>query len=294
MNTKKKILITGGRSMLAYDFIRTQSEKYEIISVEKEECDITSFESIIQCISFYEPDILLNCAAYTSVDDAEDIGMKLWYDINTLGSYHLARATSAFWLDCIMISTDYVFDGTKSEWYLPNDTCNPINAYGMSKYLGEKLIQQANSRAIIVRTSWLYGGNMYGNSEWVFQNFVNSMLRISEDSSELKVVNDQHSIPTSCVDLSTAIAEIIENIEERDYDGQIFHLTNSCEMGGVTWVDFAREIFLISGKSIQVNECTSWEYWLKAKRPKYSFLRNNSDISLGDWKMALRNYLEGK
>ena len=96
MNTKKKILITGGGSMLAYDFIRIQSEKYEIISVEKEECDITSFESIIQCISFYEPDILLNCAAYTAVDDAEDIGMKQCYDINTLGSYQLARATSAF------------------------------------------------------------------------------------------------------------------------------------------------------------------------------------------------------
>jgi len=93
---KKKILITGGGSMLAYDFIRTQSEKYEIISVGKEECDITSFESIIQCISFYEPDIVFNCAAYTAVDDGEDIGMKQCYDINTLGSYQLARATSAF------------------------------------------------------------------------------------------------------------------------------------------------------------------------------------------------------
>lgn len=93
---KKKILITGGHGMLAYDFIRTQSEKYDIIPVDRDNCDITSFESIVQCISLHEPDILLNCAAYTAVDDAEDIGMKICYDVNTLGSYNLARATSAF------------------------------------------------------------------------------------------------------------------------------------------------------------------------------------------------------
>jgi len=93
---KKKILITGGTGMLAYDFMRSQGEKFDIIAVDRSQCDITSFESIIQCISLYEPDILLNCAAYTAVDDAEDIGMKRCYDVNTLGSYHLARATSAF------------------------------------------------------------------------------------------------------------------------------------------------------------------------------------------------------
>ena len=120
------------------------------------------------------------------------------------------------------------------------------------------------------------------------------MLRISEDSSELKVVDEQHSIPTSCVDLSFALAEIIENIEERDYAGQIFHLSNSCEVGGVTWADFAREIFRILEKDIRVNDCESREYITKARRPKWSILKNNSDIVLGDWKIALRNYLEGK
>ncbi len=93
---KKKILITGGYGMLAYDFIRTQQEKYDIVAVDRDICDITSFESIIQCISIHEPDILLNCAAYTAVDDAEDIGMKTCYEVNTLGSHNLARATSAF------------------------------------------------------------------------------------------------------------------------------------------------------------------------------------------------------
>ncbi len=93
---KKKILITGGHGMLAYDFIRTQKDKYDIIAVDRDGCNITSFESIIQCISLHEPDILLNCAAYTAVDEAEDIGIKTCYEVNTLGSYNLARATSAF------------------------------------------------------------------------------------------------------------------------------------------------------------------------------------------------------
>ena len=120
------------------------------------------------------------------------------------------------------------------------------------------------------------------------------MLRSSENSSELKVVNDQYGIPTSCVDLSFALAEIIENIEERDYEGQIFHLSNSCQEGSITWADFAREIFRILEKDIRVNDCESSEYITKARRPQWSILKNNSDIVLGDWKIALRNYLEGK
>ncbi len=286
---KKKILITGGHGMLAYDFIRTQKDKYDIIAVDRDGCNITSFESIIQCISLHEPDILLNCAAYTAVDEAEDIGIKTCYEVNTLGSYNLARATSAFWVDFITISTDYVFDGKKSEGYHPSDTCNPIGAYGMSKYLGEKLAIQENSQTIIVRTSWLYGGNMQGSSNWVFKNFVNTMLRLSETRTELKVVNDQHGIPTSCVNLSFAISEVIENISE--YDGQIFHFSNSCEKGSVTWADFAREIFRIVWKNISVIDCLSSEYPTKAKRPSFSILKNDSNIILSDWREWLVRYL---
>lgn len=154
---KIKILLTGGNGMLAYDFIRTQSEKFDIVAVDRSECDITSFESVIQCLALHEPDILLNCAAYTAVDDAEGIGMKMCYEVNALGVHNLARATSAFGTEFITISTDYVFDGEKSEGYLPSDECSPIGAYGMSKYLGEKLALSENPRTIIVRTSWLYG-----------------------------------------------------------------------------------------------------------------------------------------
>jgi dTDP-4-dehydrorhamnose reductase len=211
--TKKKVLITGGKGMLAYDFIRTQSEKFDIISVDRDECDITSFESVMQCISLNEPDILLNCAAYTAVDDAEDIGMKTCFDVNSLGVKNLAKATSVFGVDFITISTDYVFDGEKTEGYIPTDICNPIGAYGMSKYIGEKLSLEENPETIIVRTSWLYGGEIYTGDipeNGVYKNFVNTMMKLSETRDELRVVSDQHGIPTNCRDLSEAIALIIQ------------------------------------------------------------------------------------
>lgn len=130
-----KILITGASGMLAHDFITTQSGQFEIIALGQDECDITDFAQTLNAISLHNPDLLLNCAAYTAVDDAEDIGQKLNYDINTLGTYNLARATAAFGIDFITISTDYVFDGEKIGGYLPSDIPNPLNAYGMAKYL---------------------------------------------------------------------------------------------------------------------------------------------------------------
>lgn len=277
--------------MLAYDFIRTQSERFDIVAVDRVECDITSFESVMQCIATHQPEVLLNCAAYTNVDDAEDIGMKACFDVNTLGVKNLAKATGVFGVEFITLSTDYVFDGTKSTGYLPTDVCNPIGAYGMSKHLGEQLAIDENPRVIIVRTSWLYGGNPYGSSDGVFRNFVNTMLRLADSKTELKVVADQHGIPTSCVDLSRALAEIIENIEEREYEGKIFHFSNSCEGGSITWADFARKIFEISGKVVSVTEYTSSDCPTKAKRPEWSVLLNDSSVVLPEWRNGLERYL---
>ncbi|MBC7498185.1 dTDP-4-dehydrorhamnose reductase [Candidatus Gracilibacteria bacterium] len=284
---KKKILITGGSGMLAYDFIRTQGEEYDIIAVDREECDITSFESIMQCIALHSPDILLNCAAYTAVDDAEDIGMRTCFDVNILGVRNLAKATSVFGVEFITISTDYVFDGKKENGYLPTDECNPIGVYGMSKYLGERLALDENPRTIIVRTSWLYGGEV-----GVFKNFVNTMLRLSETRSELKVVADQHGIPTSCVDLSFAISLVIGRLDDLLDEGHnIFHFSSVCEEGSITWADFAREIFTLLGRNTKVIDCNSSEYPTKAKRPSYSILQNDLDTLLPDWKIGLARYL---
>ncbi len=284
---KKKILITGGRGMLAYDFYRTQKEKYEVILVDKNECDITSFESVMQCIALHSPDILLNCAAYTRVDDAEDIGMKICFDVNTLGVKNLAKATSVFGVAFITISTDYVFDGAKAEGYLPSDEPNPIGIYGMSKYLGEQLAMDENPRTIIVRTSWLYGWEI-----WMFHNFVNTMLKLSETRTELKVVADQHGIPTSCIDLSSAISDLIDRLDDIfTAENRIFHFSSACEGRSITWADFAREILRISKSSTTIINCTSEQYLTKAKRPEYSILQNDSGIVLPDWTQWIWEYL---
>lgn len=170
MIKKKKILITGGSGMLAYDFYKYQNENFEIILLDKKTCNITSFESILQNIALYEPDVVLNCAAYTAVDDAEDIGAKENYEVNALGVYLLAKATSTFGVDFITISTDYVFDGENPNGYNISDIPNPINAYGMAKYLGEKLALDANPNTKIIRTSWLYGGEILQNPDENYPN----------------------------------------------------------------------------------------------------------------------------
>lgn len=278
----KKILLTWANWMLASDFIKYCSNNFEIFAFDKQKLDITNITSIEKIIAKIKPDIILNCAAYTAVDDAEDVWKKLNYDINTIWTYNLWKITNKYNLDFITISTDYVFDWNKIEWYDEADICNPINEYGMSKYLWEYLALNENKNTIIIRTSWLYWW-------WkAFKNFVNTMLKLSETKNELKVINDQFWIPTYSLDLSIAISEIVKNIS--DFKWKILHFSNS-NTNAITWYDFASEIFKISWKNIKVNPCSSDEYKTKAKRPKYSLMKNNSNIKLRNWKDWLIDYL---
>ncbi len=281
---KKKILITGASGMLAYDFQKYEGDIFEIFPYTKEELDITSPEDIEIILEKIQPDVVLNCAAYTKVDDAEDIGMKLNYDINTLGVFFLAHACEKQGIDFITISTDYVFSGEQETWYSEIDVPNPINAYGTAKYLGEKIAQEIYQNTIIVRTSWLYGGGKE------FKNFVNTILKLSETRSELKVVADQFGIPTSTKDLSFALWTLIQDITS--YRGKMFHFSNTSTTGKVSWADFAHEIFHFTGKDTTILPCSSKQYPTKAKRPSSSLLLNHSDIQLPEWKRWLQAYLE--
>lgn len=292
----KKILLTGANGMLATDFVKYCSQDFEIIACDRQSLDIIDFENVEKVVSKIKPDIILNCSAYTAVDDAEDIWKLQNFQINTLWVYNLAKVTTKMNIDFITISTDYVFDGTKSEWYNENDICNPVNEYGMSKYLGEKLAWEENKNTIIIRTSWLYGG-------WKeFKNFVNTMLKLSETRNELKVVNNQFGIPTFTKDLSLAIWEVIEKIT--DFRGKILQFSNSSKKA-ITWFDFASEIFRITennpsltlplktmeGKNMHIIPCSSTEFLSKAHRPEFSLMKNNSSVQLRDWKEGLRDYI---
>lgn len=278
----KKILITGANGMLATDFIKTYSEKYEIIICDKDTLDITNYDDIFQVLQGKEPDLVLNCAAYTAVDDAEDIWKKLCFDINTLWVFYLAKICKELDIDLIHISTDYVFWWDNEHWYNEYDICNPINEYGMSKYLWEKLAIKENKSTIIVRTSWLYGGGKN------FKNFVNTMLKLSESRNELKVINDQFGIPTYTIDLVNALSQLIDEIEVQR--GKIFHFSNSSSKA-ITWFDFASEIFKLKDINTLLIPCSSTEFVTKAKRPAYSYMKNNSWIILRDWKDGVRDYL---
>lgn len=278
----KKILLTWANGMFAFDFLKYCQNDFEVLAFDREKLDITDFETSKKIISEIMPDIILNAAAYTAVDDAEDIWKLKNFEINTLWVYNLAKVSKEFNIDFITLSTDYVFNGEKKDGYNENDIQNPINEYGMSKYLWEKLAWEENKNTIIIRTSWLYGW-------WKkFKNFVNTMLKLSESRNELKVVNDQFWIPTFTKDLAFAIWEIIENIW--DFRGKILHFSNSSE-NAITWFDFTRKIFEISEKNIHVIPCSSSDFQTKAKRPQFSLLKNNSNIQLRNWEDWLKNYL---
>ncbi len=270
--------------MLAYDFTKLFSDRYELVSLSSSDLDIKNFQEVERKVSEIQPDVIINCAAYTKVDDAEDIGMKDNYDVNSLWVYNLAKVSSTMDIDFITISTDYVFFGDTEKWYVETQNEHPINQYGMAKYLWEKLALWENKNSIIVRTSWLYWWGMS------YKNFVNTMIQLGSKLDSLKIINDQYWNPTNCKDLSIAIWELLENIEK--YRWQKLHFSNTTENHGITWYDFAQEIFSQNAISVEAIPCTSSEFPTKASRPSYSKLINNSDIQLRNWKEGLKDYLD--
>lgn len=189
--------------MLATDFIRIAQDHYDIIACDRKALDITDIVQIREVLTRTQPDIVLNCAAYNDVEESEDTGKELCFDINTMAVSHLAEATHELGMDFITISTDYVFDGTQ-DGYNEDDTPHPLGNYGESKYLGERFARSEHPDSIIIRTSWLYGGTSN------HKNFVSTMLALAESGASPKVVDDQFSSATYTVDLAHALLRVIE------------------------------------------------------------------------------------
>ena len=269
--------------MLATDFHSLYSKEYELIMTDRTKLDITDLQAINNYLKELYPDIVINFAAYTAVDDAEDVWSKLNMDVNALWVYNLAKATNIFGIDFITISSDYVFNWEWKKGYNESDIPNPLNAYWMAKYIWEVLSLQENRNTIIIRTSWLYWG-------WKdFKNFVNTMINLWNKFDSLKIINDQIWNPTYCLDLCNAIGEVL--IDIRKYRWKKMHLSNNTANNGVSWFDFANEIFKQKKIEIKSIACTSEEFPTKAKRPHYSKLLNNSEIQLRDWEKWLKEYL---
>lgn len=272
-----KILVVGAKGMLGQDLCQIlKSLGHTVIGTDRTVLDVTAYEQVENVLTKERPDIVINCAAYTNVDNAEN-DLETAKKVNVGGTENLAKVCSKNDVLLVYISTDYVFDGTKNAKYLSTDKPNPINNYGLTKFEGEKVVQKYCKKYYICRTSWLYGE--YG------KNFVETMLQLSENLQELNVVDDQMGCPTWTVDLSYMIGNIIA----KNLPYGIYH---TCGGGSTTWYEFAKEIFKQFGINVKVNPCKTQALSRPAKRPKYSVMDNGGFGR--DWKLALKDYVKNR
>ena len=275
-----RILLTGGAGQLGRDLFDTAiAAGNEVRSTTRADCDITSPSAVRDALEDANPEVLINCAAWTKVDAAES-DPDAAFRGNALGPRVLAAACAARDVLLVHMSTDYVFDGNATspidEWQAPN----PRSTYGASKLAGENEVRAIARRHMVVRTSWLYGRDG--------PNFVRTMLRAAGQGRALRVVSDQLGSPTWTGHLAPALLRVIA----RDLPGT-FHLTNS---GVVSWHGFAEAIVAATGGSAQVTAITTAQYPTVAPRPPYSVLDNRvwrllGETPLPDWREGLSSYL---
>lgn len=275
-----KVLITGANGQLGRELQKQYANKdAELILTDVKELDITDVIGVHKFVNEHKPDVIINCAAHTQVDKCEE-QIDLAYKINTIGPKNLASAAFEVGAEIVQVSTDYVFDGEGDKQLTEFDSTNPQTVYGRTKLDGENFVKVLNPKHYIVRTAWLYGD---GN------NFVKTMINLSKNHSELKVVDDQVGTPTSTVDLARVIIKLIE---DKNYG--LFHCT--CK-GVCSWYEFAKEIFRLKNIDIKVIPCTTEEFPRPAKRPKYSVLKNYMlELTTGDitrdWHEAIEEYVK--
>jgi dTDP-4-dehydrorhamnose reductase len=270
-----RILVTGkngqlGRSIQKLVNIDAKIENHQnsndFIFVGRETLDLSSESNISHYFNNNKFDIIINCAAYTAVDKAEQ-EEELANQINHLALKKLASNANKQQARLIHISTDYVFDGASDKPYTETDATNPINVYGKTKLSGERALQKIMpTNAIIIRTSWVY--SEFGN------NFVNTLLRLGQEREELNVVSDQIGSPTYATDLASIILEIIKNKEfsEESQMTQIYHYSNE---GEISWHEFAKEIFKIAKVDCKVNPIRTQQYPVLAQRPKNTLMNKD-------------------
>jgi len=279
-----KVLILGYKGMLGRELVdafadsnnNSRSEDYDLVLWDRNQINISNRESVIKNIGDLKPDIVINAAAYTDVDNAE-YNKDLVYKVNGCAVGFLAHICKQIDALFVHFSTDYVFRGNNHLGY--KESHPPVDAdtvYGKSKALGEKMILDTSKKYYLIRLSWMFG--KYG------KNFVEKMLQLASERKEIKVVNDQFGNPTYAKDLAAAVRKLIESKENHG----VYHITNS---GHCSWYDFALKIFKFSGLEVNVKPVRSEEFPSAAKRPTYSMLINTKLPAMRSWQDALISYL---
>ena len=288
----KKILLFGKDGQVGQALCEVLANQYQLVAVGKNELDLENTKLIKQMIEDVSPDYLINAAAYTKVDQAEDENL-LAVNINKVATEVMAKKTNTLGIPMIYYSTDYIFDGSNSNPYKEDDKPNPISFYGSSKLQGEKVVKVNNPKHIILRTSWVF--SPHGN------NFVKTIIKLAKSKSSLSVVSDQQGCPTSSRWIAKSTNKILNKLQEKNCYGT-YHVV--CD-GVTNWFTFAQNILLMLekksyDKKLEFNQLTpikSSKYPSKAKRPKnsvlsYKKLKSLLDISPPSWKNELNSVID--
>ena len=267
-----KLLITGAQGQLG-QALQSQFVDHEVIAWDRRNLDISHLEHVRKALNQIRPDVVINAAAFTQVDQAE-INHESAYRGNALGPRNLALATQEMDIPLVHFSTDYVFDGQHSRPYHEFDRPNPLSVYGQSKLAGEEQVKNGNPRHFIIRTSWLY--HIIGKS------FPQTMLRLANQGS-VRVVSDQFGSPTFAPHLAQAVSQLLET----DAFGT-YHLAGA---GGTSWYDFTKVLYQAHDIRATVLPITTAEYPLPAPRPVYAVLTSLQDplITLPPWEDGIRD-----
>ncbi len=273
-----KVVILGAKGQLGWEFTHFLRDKVKVFPFSHKELDILDSKDLKRRFEEIHPDVVINCAAYTKVDRAEE-ERALAFKINSIGAKNVSFASFEVNAKVVYFSTDYVFDGEKNVPYTELDKPNPISCYGESKFVGEQFTREFNPNHLILRISWLYGIN--GN------NFVKTIVKLAKEKKPLKIVDDQRGTPTYTLDVVKQTWRLIQK-------GSVglYHSSND---GEATWFDFAKEIVSNLNLNAEVTPIKTEEYPTKAKRPPYSILENYSleleDLNImRDWREALRDF----
>jgi dTDP-4-dehydrorhamnose reductase len=257
-----KILITGVNGQVGHALMRELND-HELIGLTRQDCDLTNPDQIKEVIDHYQPELIINPAAYTKVDQADD-EPELAFQINRDAPKVMAEKAREYKIPLIHFSTDYVFDGEKKEAYVENDLAHPLGVYGESKCAGEEATQAVGGLIYIFRTSWVYSN--------IGHNFYLTMKRLSQERDELKVVADQLGVPTSNLFIAEQIKAIIPQLHENNTG--IYHLVPD---GSCSWYDFAQANIGHTNPQFDLENLhaiTTDEFPTKTKRPKNSILNN--------------------
>lgn len=282
-----KVLVTGSIGQLGSEIrnISNDYKQFDFYFTNRDSLNICDYSVVKNFFESNKIEAIINCAAYTQVDKAEN-DRENAFKVNSTGVSNLVQVSEEHNVKLIHVSTDYVFDGANHSPYKETDATRPLGVYGSSKLEGENFLVNSKVNGVVIRTSWLY--SQFG------ANFVKTMMRLGRERDTLDVISDQIGSPTNARDLAVSCLEILSKNTKLNTNGHIYHFSNE---GVASWFDFARAIMELSGISCRVNPIETKDYPTPATRPSYSVLNKSKikedfKIEIPYWRDSLKNCIE--